>query len=139
MSAREMKSDIKPLCDRHLNEMEAVALRTKMGGSDVWTSTVFRCAEVGCARVFDSGGYISVSDGSIDPRTRNFVGCEDGAMFIESVDDGLLIWRCCKVGCGRSRTTERAFHSVPDSFLRHAGAITGGPPDFSSRKGYSKQ
>jgi hypothetical protein len=139
MSVRETKSDIKPLCDRHLTEMEAVGLKAKMGGTDVWTSAVFRCTEVGCARLFDSGGYTSVSDGSIDPGSRNFVGCEDGAMFIETVEHSLLIWRCCKVGCKQSRTTDKAFHPSPSGFLRHAGAIAGGPPDLSSRKGYSKQ
>ena len=110
MSGREMKSDIRPLCDRHLTEMGGVGTRLKMGGADTWTSVVFRCAEEGCAQLFETGGYISIADGSIDPPTRNFLGCEDGAMFIESVENGLLTWRCCEVGCERSRITDKAFH-----------------------------
>jgi hypothetical protein len=139
MSGREMQSDMRPLCDRHLTGMVAVGTRMKMGGADVWTSIVFRCAEAGCARLFESGGYISASDGSIDPGTRNFLGCEDGAMFIESVEKDLLTWRCCKVGCELSRATDKAFHPIPQRFLRHLGVITDGPPDLSSRKGFSRQ
>lgn len=107
--APKLKSDIKPLCDKHLVEMEAVGTRRKMGGSDVWDCLAFRCSTQGCTRSFDSGGYTTISDGSIDPESRNFLGCEEGAMFVESVEGDRLIWRCSIVGCQRSRTTDRAF------------------------------
>jgi hypothetical protein len=127
MSIQGMKSDIRPLCDRHLIEMEAVDVKAKMGGTDVWTLPAFRCAGAGCTRMFDSGGYVDISDGSINPESRNFIGCEDGAMFIENVEGDLLIWRCCTVGCERSGTTDEAFHPISDGFLRRMGAIQGGP------------
>jgi hypothetical protein len=104
-----MKSDIKPLCDKHLLKMEAVGVSAKMGGSDVWTWPAFRCPTAGCDRLFDSGGYRTFSEGPVDPDSSNFIGCEDGAMFIERVEEDNLIWRCSKVGCQRSRTTDLAF------------------------------
>jgi hypothetical protein len=109
MSAPKLKCDIKPLCDKHLVEMEAVRVKAKMGGSDEWTWDPFRCPVQGCTRSFDSGGYITVSNGMIDPASRNFIGCEEGAMFVESVQEDRLIWRCCIDGCERSRATDRAF------------------------------
>ena len=57
MLAPEMKIEIKPLCDKHLVEMEAVRVKTKMGGSDIWNTPAFRCSAPGCTRSFDSGGY----------------------------------------------------------------------------------
>src|SRR5450756_1842024 len=107
--APKMKSDIKPLCDKHLVEMEAARATEKMGGSDVCDWFAFCCSMQGCARSFDTGGYTTNSDGSIDPESRNFIGCEHGAMFIESVEGDRLIWRCCMVGCQRSSSTDRAF------------------------------
>jgi hypothetical protein len=110
--APERKSDIKPLCDKHLVEMEADGTRRKTeGGADVWEYLVFHCTTPGCNRLLDRGEYITVSDsdGSLDPGSRNFISCEDGLMFIESVEGDRLIWRCCMVGCQRSRTTDRAF------------------------------
>lgn len=56
-------------------------------------------------RTFDSGGYSTFAEAGVDPDSKNFVGCEDGAMFIENVDDNNLTWRCSIVGCHRSRTT----------------------------------
>jgi hypothetical protein len=109
MSVPDMKSDINPLCDKHMVEMEAVRVRAKVGASEVWTWSAFRWSTRGCTRSFDSGGYTTISDGLIDPESGNFIGCEDGAMFIESVEEGRLIWRCSKVGCQQSRTTDRAF------------------------------
>jgi hypothetical protein len=119
----KMKRDIKPLCDKHLVEMEAVGVEAKMGGSDVWTWPASRCPTQGCTRSFDSGGYTTISDGSIDPESRNFIGCEDGAMFIESVVEDRLIWRCSIVGCQRSRTTDRAFRPNDGEILRHAAEL----------------
>jgi hypothetical protein len=116
-----MKSNIKPLCDRHLTEMNAVGVEAKMGGSDVWAWAVFRCAMHGCDRSFDSGGYTTTSDGSIDPESRIFIGCEEGAMFIESVKGDRLIWRCSMSGCQRSRITDRAFRPSDREILPHAG------------------
>jgi hypothetical protein len=109
MLAPEMKIEIKPLCDVHLVDMEATRVRAKMGGSDVWDWPAFRCPKPGCTRSFHSGGYATISDGSIESGSGNSIGCEDGAMFIESVEEDRLIWRCSKVGCHRSRTTDRAF------------------------------
>jgi hypothetical protein len=109
MSAPDMKSDIKPLCDKHLLEMEAVGETAKMGRSDVWTWPAFHCPMPGCNRSFASGGYTAFSEGPVDPDSKNFIGCYDGAMFIESIEEGRLIWRCSKVGCQQSRTTDRAF------------------------------
>ena len=43
------------------------------------------------------------------------------------------------VGSERPGTTDKAFHPIPQRFLRHLGAITGGPPDLSSRKGFSRR
>ena len=127
MSVPEMKSDIKPLCDKHIVEMEAVGPSAKMGGSDVWEWPAFRCTIQDCARLFDSGGYATISNGSIDRESRNFIGCEDRAMFIESVEQDRLIWRCSKPGCQQSRTTDRAFRPTDDKtvgakngFLKHA-------------------
>jgi hypothetical protein len=85
MLAPKMRSNIKPLCDKHLVEMEAVRVKAKMGGSDECTWPAFRCSTQGCTRTFDSGGYTTISNGSIDPASRNFIGCEEGAMFVESV------------------------------------------------------
>jgi|SRR5277367_5658596 len=138
MPVREMKSDIRPLCDRHLIEMRTIGVEAKMGGTDLWTWSAFRCTEPECSRLFDSG-YANISRGSVDPESRNLVSCEDGAMFIESVEEELLTWRCCKIGRDRSGTTDKAFHRIPRRFLRHLGAITGGPPDLSSRKGFSRR
>ena len=105
-----MRSDIKPLCDKHPQvEMELVGVEAKMGGSDVQRWLAFRCPMQDCTRLFDRGGYTTISDGSIDPESRNFIGCEHGAMFIESVEGDRLIWRCCMDGCERSRTTDRSF------------------------------
>jgi hypothetical protein len=123
MSVPQMKNDIKPLCDKHVVEMEAVRVRAKMGGPDVWTWPAFRCSMPDCTRSFDSGGYTTISDGLIDPESRNFIGCEDGAMFIESVKGDRLVWRCSIVGCQRSRTTDRAFRPSDGEILRAAGAI----------------
>ena len=120
MLTPEMKSDIKPLCDKHLIEMEPVRVRARMGGSDVWIWPAFRCSSQGCARSFDSGGYTTTSDGSIDPESRNFIGCEDGAMFIESVEGDQLIWRCSKVGCQQTRITDQAFRPSDVEPLRRA-------------------
>jgi hypothetical protein len=120
MLTPEMKSDIKPLCDKHLVEMESVRVRAKMGGSDVWTWLAFRCSSQGCARSFHSGGYATISDGSLDAGSVSFIGCEDGAMFIESVEGDHLIWHCSKVGCQRTRTTDRAFRPSDVETLRHA-------------------
>jgi hypothetical protein len=119
--APELKRDIKPLCDKHLLEMEVTGTRRKMGGLDVWDCIAFRCSTQGCTRLFDSGGYTTISDGLIDPGSRNFIGCEEGAMFIESVEEDRLIWRCCIVGCKRSRTTDRAFRPSDGETLGHAG------------------
>jgi hypothetical protein len=109
--APERKSNIKPLCDKHLVEMEATRAIRKMGGADVWDYSVFRCSALGCDRLLDRGEYVTrVSDGSIDPDCKNFISCEDGhLMFIESVEEDRLVWRCCIVGCERSRTTDRDF------------------------------
>jgi hypothetical protein len=78
MLVREMKIDVKPLCDKHLVEMGAVRMKAKMGGSDIWTWAAFRCPAPGCTRSFDSGGYTTTVGGSIDPESTNFIGCEDG-------------------------------------------------------------
>ena len=106
MLVPEMKIEIKPLCDRHLVEMEPVGVRAKMGGSDVWDYLAFRCPTQGCTRSFISGGYATISDGSI-MESGNVINCEHGAMFNESVEKDRLIWRCSKVGCQKSRTTDR--------------------------------
>jgi hypothetical protein len=110
----EMKIDIKPLCDKHLTEMEAISVKAKMGGSNLWTTPAFRCTTSGCTRLFESRGYLTISDGEADPGGRNFIHCEDGTMFVESVEEDRLIWRCSKIGCQRSRKTDRAFHPVDD-------------------------
>jgi hypothetical protein len=110
MAVPEMKSDIKPLCDKHLVEMEALSMSAKMGPPDVWTWPAFRCATQGCTRSFDSGGYTTISKGSVERESRNFIGCEDGVMFIENVEGDGLIWRCSKAGCQRLRTTDRSSH-----------------------------
>src|SRR5260370_10790644 len=120
MSKPEMKSDIKPLCDKHMAEMEPLRVKANMGRSDLWTWPAFRCPRQGCDRSFYSGGYATTSDGSIDPGSGNFIGCEDGAMFIESVEGDRLIWRCSKVGCQRTRTTDRAFRPSDGETLRRA-------------------
>jgi len=112
MLVPKMRIDIRPLCDKHLVEMEAVSVKAKMGGSDEWAWPAFRCFMQGCARSFDSGGYTTISNGSIDPASRNFIGCEEGAMFIESVQGDRLIWRCSIAGCERSRTTDRALSAL---------------------------
>jgi hypothetical protein len=104
-----MKTDIKPLCDKHLTEMAAIGVTARMGGSDVWNWPAFHCPAQGCTRLFDTGGHTTISNGSIDPDSRNFIGCDDGAMFIESVKEDGLIWRCSKKGCQQSRTTDRFF------------------------------
>lgn len=121
MLAPEMKIEIKPLCDKHLVEMEAVRVKTKMGGSDIWNTPAFRCSAPGCTRSFDSGGYTTILGGSIEPESTNFIGCEDGAMFIESIQEDRLIWRCSKDGCQKSRTTDRAFYPSDGEIQRHAG------------------
>jgi hypothetical protein len=43
-------------------------------------------------------------------------------MFIESIEEDRLIWRCSKVGCLKSRTTDRAFRPNDDEIVRHAGS-----------------
>jgi hypothetical protein len=63
-------------------------------------------------RLFESRGYLTISNGIADPNARTFIGCEDGTMFIERVDGDLLIWRCCRIGCQRSRKTDRAFRPI---------------------------
>jgi hypothetical protein len=149
----EFKKNIKPLCDEHLDEqMDPVGIR--LGESDPLLSGVedaFRCPRKGCSRIFDSGGYRSLHNGSIksNRESHNFIGCEDGAMFIESVEEDRLIWRCSKNGCEQSRTTDRVSQaSVAERaevregkqrFLRLVGAITGLPRDLSSRKGFSRR
>jgi hypothetical protein len=133
-----MKVDVRPLCDKHLVAMEAAGVDAKMGGTDVWHWVAFRCTRAGCLRLFDSGGYTTIADGSIDPGSRNFIGCEDGAMFIERIEGDRLIWRCSKAGCEQSRRTDRDFRPVAVDFLRHARAISG-PPGLSSRKGFSRE
>ncbi len=123
MLVPKLKRDIKPLCDKHLVEMEAVGTRRKMGGSDIWDCLAFRCPTQGCTRLFDSGGYTTISDGSTEQGSRNFIGCEEGAMFVESIQGDLLIWRCCIAGCERSRTTDRAFRPGDDEIPRQAAAM----------------
>jgi len=94
--------------------MEAVRVQAKMPGSDVWTWPAFRCNTDGCVRLFESRGYLSISDGIADPNGRTFIGCEDGTMFIERIEANLLIWRCSRIGCQRSRKTDRTFRPVDD-------------------------
>jgi hypothetical protein len=121
--APERKSNIRPLCDKHLVEMEAARATRKIGGADVWDYLVFRCSMPGCNRLLDRGEYISISDsdGSMEEGSRNHIGCEDGGMFIESVEGDRLIWRCCTVGCERSRTTDRDSRPSDGEILGHAG------------------
>jgi len=123
----ELKKDIRPLCDEHLEEqMDPVGIR--FGESDPLLSgswDAFKCPRAGCSRIFDSGGYRTLHNGSIDSasESHNFVGCEDGAMFIERVDEDRLIWRCSKNGCEQSRTTDRVSRTSVDGCLRPVGAL----------------
>jgi hypothetical protein len=149
----ELKKNIRPLCDEHLDEqMNPVGIR--FGKPDPLLSGVedaFRCPREDCSRIFDSGGYRSLHDGSIESNreSHKFVGCEDGAMFIERVEEDRLTWRCSKSGCEQSRTTDRVSRTSVEEksevnereqrFLRHVGAITGLPSDLSSRKGFSRR
>jgi len=139
----EMKSHIRPLCDKHLVQMDAIGIQQKMGGSDVWKCLAFRCPTRGCTRLFESRGYVTVSDGLVDDEGRISLYCEHGVMFIENFDEDCLTWRCSKVGCDRSRMTDRGFRELAETenrrFLRHVGAISGGPSDLSSRKGFSEE
>lgn len=110
----QMKSDIKPLCDKHLTEMEAVRVQANMGGSDIWMWPAFRCNADGCTRLFESRGYLTISNGMADLVGRNCVGCDtDGEMmFIERVEEDRLIWRCSRNGCQQSKTTLRVSSPV---------------------------
>jgi hypothetical protein len=103
----QMKIGIRPLCDKHLTEMEAVRVQANMGGSDVWRWPAFRCNAANCTRLFESRGYLTISDGMADPIGRNCIRCDaDGEMmFIEKVEDDRLLWRCSKETCQQSRIT----------------------------------
>ena len=105
----QMKSDINPLCDKHLIEMEAIRVQAKMGGSDVWRWPAFRCAASECTRLFESRGYLTISDGTADLVGRNRTVCDtDGEMmFIEKAEEDYLVWRCSKKGCQQSRKPPR--------------------------------
>lgn len=106
----QMKSGIKPFCDKHLIEMEATRVQANMGGSDISSWLAFRCNAEGCTRQFESRGYLTISDGMADLVGRNCIGCDmdGGMMFIERVEEDRLIWRCSRNGCQQSRITPRA-------------------------------
>jgi hypothetical protein len=135
-----LKPDIGPLCDIHHVEMNCGLLQTSkpdpfLSGS--WL--VYKCSVPECARIFDKEGYIDFIDGVLVAESKNSVRCEHAAMFIESVSEMHLIWRCCCVGCERSKTTGHEPHEAAfsDKFMKHLGAISG-PKDLSTRKGFSK-
>ena len=94
--------------------MEGIRVQAKMPGEDIWVWPAFRCSAEGCTRFFESRGYLNISDGKADPVGRTFIGCEDRPMFIEAVEEDLLIWRCSTAGCQRSRKTNKTFHAAGD-------------------------
>lgn len=102
---KDMKIDIRPLCDKHLIVMELVKVQAKMPGSDVWEWPAFRCSEPSCSRLLESRGYLALIDGMADPVGRNRIDCDtDGQMmFIEKVEGDHLIWRCSKEGCRETK------------------------------------
>ncbi len=135
-SEQGMKLNVRPLCDEHFLPMEPVIVKLRIG-TDIWIEPAFHCPREGCVRSFESGGYISTIDGSVVPESRNFIGCWDGAMYIECLEQDSLIWRCCRVGCERSRVTDRALRPTDKNGFRLDGVMSG-PPDLSSRKGFSR-
>lgn len=132
----DVKTDIHPLCDRHLVQMRLIGMQQRMSANETWRFPVFRCTQWGCTRVFEAGGYFTIVDGERDLEGKLFIGCEHGAMFIARVEENDLVWHGCKAAC-TDRCERRTLNSA-SRFLRHAGAMVGLARDSSTRKGFHR-
>ena len=59
-------------------EMELVGISENMGGSDVWVWPAFRCIAQDCSRLFDSGGYMTISTAAQSTRRVGTSSALDG-------------------------------------------------------------
>ena len=113
MSLVRMRSDIKPLCDKHYRPMKLVYLVWQVG-ADINTKPVFACDERGCQRHYDIiHGYYAISEGHIDPATKTRVPCahDELPMYLYEYEPhaGVGKWMCAQFGCEGSKETRGVF------------------------------
>lgn len=113
MSLVRMRSDIKPLCDKHYRPMKLVYLVWQVG-ADINTKPVFACDERGCQRHYDIiHGYYTISEGHIDLATKTRVPCahDELPMYLYEYEPhgGVGKWMCAQFGCEGSKETRGVF------------------------------
>lgn len=109
MSLVRMRSDIKPLCDKHYRPMKLVYLVWQVD-ADVYTKPVFACDEGGCQRHYDIlHGYYTISGDHIDPGTKTRVPCDQDElpMFLHAYEpqNKRETWMCAQFECGADKVT----------------------------------
>ena len=103
-----MRSDIRPLCDKDRSPMAARQVRVEMGlPGDGGTKTVFCCLKEDCQRRYDIiQGYHTTTAGQIEHDTEALRCPEDqGAMFLGSASQGVIVWMCSQLECGYTEST----------------------------------
>src|SRR5580765_3063532 len=98
----EMKQNVVPLCDRHLQPMR---LGRCFAANISMTWLVYKCLSPNCTRVYEtSRGYYDIDD-EVNVEDILVRSCPEDTltMYLELVnDDGTQIWRCGQEGCNHS-------------------------------------
>ena len=107
MISIRLRSDIRPLCDRHSSRpMTFIFLQIEPGAGRTW-EPAFACGEPGCPRHFSPNyGYFNTFKQRVDGDTQQRVPCPKDAlpMYLASVDDQhqILTWHCPQFACDGS-------------------------------------
>lgn len=109
MSLVRMRSDIKPVCDKHHEPMSLVFLVWEVGG-DVSTKNVFACSRLGCQRHYDIiHGYYTIAEGQIERETKTHNPCskDELPMYLYDYEPQGSVgkWKCAQFGCGVATET----------------------------------
>jgi hypothetical protein len=121
MISIHLRSDIKPLCDRHPSrQMSLIFMQLEAGTDKPWQPS-YVCAEPNCPRHYNPNlGYYNIFKQRLDPDTQRRVPCPNDAlaMFVEKVDSEhqMWNWHCSQFGCNGS--------AVQAATLSHTGRAT---------------
>ena len=109
MSLVRVRSDIRPLCDKHYRPMKLVEVVTIVG-TDVGKRTAFACEENGCQRQYDIDyGYYTIAEGQIERGTTTRIPCpnDEHAMYLSQFEPqgSVRKWLCLQFGCESNKQT----------------------------------
>lgn len=104
-----MRTDFRPLCDKHYRPMTPVQLIGQIG-TEAYSILAFACSERGCARHYNIiHGYFTISSGQIEPKTKTIIGCQndESPMYLAEFEPqgSVRTWSCAQFGCGGGKTT----------------------------------